>query len=213
MRKQDKAGPPQHQGPTPEQQKDMGTIHALLMESKKIRRSVKLLPQGVEALTESDDTKVAAMIYEHTVAMAARLKEKRPIRQWDPLFALLFEQADKIKLEVLKTKKGVRIRETSGDPYLVKAIQAHAAGVTDFVKEGTMGMAKEHPVPGKAGALGGKKPQAFQGKGDGIATCPVTGAPVDKSVKATIGGKVIYFCCPSCKERTLNEPERFLRRQ
>ena len=137
---------PVHHAPNAEQQKDMQAIHKLLGENKKVRREVKIIPQGVEAVTESDDPKVATMIYEHTLAMAARLKEKRPIRQWDPLFALLFDHADKIELQVTQTKKGVQIRETSTDPYLVKAIQAHAAGVSGFVHEGMMGMARTWSV-------------------------------------------------------------------
>lgn len=203
-----------HHGPSSEQQKDMQAIHKLLGENKKVRREVKRIPQGVEATTESDDPKVGAMIYEHTLAMAARLKEKRPIRQWDPLFALIFDHADKIELQVTQTKKGVQIRETSADPYLVKAIQSHAASVTGFVHEGMMGMAREHPVPRREKTGATETPQkekGFLGKGDGVTTCPVTGAPVDKAMKATIQGRIVYFCCASCKARTLKEPARFLK--
>lgn len=129
------------------QPQDMKTIHALFGDHTKIMRTVKNISNGVETVTQSDDPKVKALIIEHSWAMKARLEKKQPIRQWDPLFAELFKHADKIKMELTNTAKGIKVIEISDDPYVVKLIQAHAAGVSEFVKEGMSVMHKEHPLP------------------------------------------------------------------
>ncbi|HMV51727.1 MAG TPA: hypothetical protein PLD20_35095 [Blastocatellia bacterium] len=188
------------------QPQDMKTIHTLFDEHKNITRTVKNISNGVETLTESDDPKVKALIVEHSWAMKARLEKKQPIRQWDPLFAELFKYADKIKMEIASTAKGVKVTETSDDTYVVKLIQAHAAGVSEFVAEGMSSMHKEHPLPGAE-----KKDTAFAGKGDGVETCPVTGEPVNKNIKHGFFGRTVYFCCESCLEAAKKNPEKFIK--
>lgn len=186
---------------------DMNTIHAMFAANKSIKRSVKNIENGVEAVTESDDPKIAALIKEHTHAMKARLEKKQPIRMWDPLFAALFENADKIRLEVTDTARGVKITETSTDAYVVKLIQSHAVGVTEFVKEGMPSMPRRHELPDQPEKSG----TAFMGKGDGITTCPVTGEPIDKSISAKIDGRTVYFCCPGCRDTVVKDPSRYLK--
>ena len=185
---------------------DMKTIHALFDDHKKITRTVTNISNGVETVTESDDPKVKALIVEHSWAMKARLEKKQPIRQWDPLFAELFKHSDKIKLEITNTAKGAKITETSADPYVVKLIQAHAAGVSEFVSEGMPSMHKEHPLPGEK-----KEEAAFVGKGDGVTTCPVTGEPINKEIKFGFFGRTVYFCCESCLEAAKKNPEKFIK--
>lgn len=186
---------------------DMQTIHMLFENNTKITRNVRNIKNGVEALTESDDPKIQAKIAEHAYAMKKRLENRQPIRQWDPLFVALFENADKIKLEVVQTKKGVKIIETSNDPYVVKLIQSHAAGVSEFAKEGMPVMHKRHELPGAEPADN----SGFLGKGDGITTCPVTGEPVNKDVKAELMGRTVYFCCENCREVVKKNPEKYLK--
>ncbi len=188
------------------QPQEMKTIHALFDDHTKITRTVKNISNGVETVTESDDSKVKALIVEHAWAMKARLEKKQPIRQWDPLFAELFKQADKIKMEITSTAKGTKITETSDDPYVVKLIQAHASGVSEFVREGMPSMHKEHPLPGAT-----KEEAAFIGKGDGVATCPVTGEPVNKEIKYGFYGRTVYFCCESCRDAAKQAPEKFIK--
>lgn len=191
----------QSQGP-----QDMRTIHALFNEHKKINRTVKNTENGVETLTESDDPAVQAMIVEHSLAMQKRLENKQPIRQWDPLFAELFKHAEKIKMQITRTQKGVRVVETSSDAYVVKLIQSHAQGVSEFVAEGVSSMHKSHDLPG---ARADEK--SFLGKGDGVTTCPVTGAPVDKAMKADLLGRTVYFCCASCRDAAQKNPSLYLK--
>lgn len=188
------------------QPQDMKTIHTLFGDHKKIARRVKNISNGVETVTESDDPQVKALIVEHAWAMKVRLEKKQPIRQWDPLFAELFKNSDKIKMEVTNTAKGVKVTETSADPYVIKLIQSHAAGVSEFVNVGLPSMHKEHPLPGEK-----KEEAAFVGKGDGIETCPVTGAPVNKEIKFGFYGRTVYFCCESCLEAVKKNPERFIK--
>ncbi|MFN0120449.1 MAG: hypothetical protein ACKV2V_08105 [Blastocatellia bacterium] len=192
-----------------EQMKDMQTIHALFGDHQKIKRTIKNLENGVETVTESNDPKVKALIVEHTWAMKARLKNHQPIRQWDPLFAALFEHADQIKLDVTNTAKGVKVTETSTDPYVVRLIQAHAASISEHVKEGPSSMPKRHELPGHE-----PKPTAhsFLGKGDGITTCPVTGEPVNKDIRWGFDGRTVYFCCENCRDTVKKNPELYLKR-
>ena len=185
---------------------DMQTIHALFAAHKQITRSVKNIDQGVETLTESDDSKVQALITSHAWAMKQRLEKRQPIRMWDPLFAALFQHADKIKLEVIPTAKGVKIVETSTDPYVVKLIQSHAGGVSEFVQEGMAVMHKRHELPGEA-----KAEPEFLGKGDGITTCPVSGEPVNKEIKFGFAGRTVYFCCENCRDAFKKNPEKYLK--
>lgn len=188
-------------------QADMRTIHELFDRHRQIRRSVTSIERGVETLTESDDPATRALIVEHAEAMRRRLAERRPIRMWDPLFAALFRHADKIRMEVTPTARGVKIVETSTDPYVVSLIQAHAEGVSEFVREGVSVMHKSHDLPGEK-----SEPADFVGKGDGVTTCPVTGQPVNREIKFGFDGRTVYFCCESCREAFKKSSEKFLRR-
>jgi uncharacterized protein len=126
---------------------DMGQIHTLLANHDSIQRSVKLLPNGVETVTTSRDGKIAELLPQHVAAMYARLKEGRLIRGFDPLFVELFRNADRLDLTIEKLEDGVRVVETSRDPYAVKLIQAHAKAVDGFVRDGMGAMHRTHPVP------------------------------------------------------------------
>ncbi len=119
----------------------------LLTNHQKIKRDVRELPDGVQTLTESDDPQVAAKIREHVYWMKERIEKKQPIRMRDPLFAELFKHAGQIKMVTEKTPKGVRVKETSENPYVVKLIKEHAKTVSQFVKRGFPEAMKNHPVP------------------------------------------------------------------
>ncbi len=42
--------------------------------------------------------------------------------------------------------------------------------------------------------------------------CPVMGGKIDKDVYVDYQGQRIYFCCPSCKEAFMKEPERYMKK-
>ena len=128
---------------------DHEVFHFLLTNHKKIKRSVKELPDGVETLTESETPEIAEKIKEHVEWMEYRVKNTNPIRMRDPLFAELFRHTDKIKMEHEDTENGVRVTETSEDPYVAKLIKAHAKAVTGFVERGFAEAMKNHAVPGQ----------------------------------------------------------------
>ena len=187
---------------------DMVAIHALLGENKKIQRKVRDLVDGVETTTESRDKKVVKLIQAHAFSMQSRVKKGYPIRTWDPLFAEIFSNHTKIDMRVTATAFGVKVIETSKDPYAIRLIQWHAQAVNGFVKEGTAGMHREHPAPPKTESKSGAE---FKGKGDGVKTCPVTGEPVDPKFKAIINGKTVFFCCQGCIETVKRNPKAYLK--
>lgn len=129
--------------------KDMELFHFLADHGRDIRRSVKVIPTGIETLTESDDPVVVERLQAHVVSMAARVAEKRPIHMRDPLFAEVFRHAGQISIVHEPTPKGIRVVETSEDPYVAKLIQAHAEVVSLFIKNGRAEMMKNHEVPAR----------------------------------------------------------------
>ncbi|NND96689.1 MAG: DsrE family protein [Pirellulaceae bacterium] len=128
---------------------DHEVFQYLLTHHEKINRTVKELPNGVETLTESDVPEIADKIKDHVQWMEYRIKETHPIRMRDPLFAEIFKHTDKIVMKHEDTEKGVRVVETSDDPYVATLIKAHAKAVSGFVERGFAEAMKNHPVPGK----------------------------------------------------------------
>ena len=125
---------------------DMAMIHALFADPS-IKRTVREIPGGVETTTESGTPEGAKSIQTHVAAMHGRLLDAAPIHARDPLFAELFEHADQIKMDIENTPKGVRVRETSTNPYVTKLIRAHAAVVTKFIENGRREMHVDHSAP------------------------------------------------------------------
>lgn len=115
---------------------DRGVWQQLLTDAPKIRRSVVYTTTGVQATTESDDPAVIARIKDHAAAMQSRMKTGARVRVWDPVFQDLFDHHDAVRLEVTQTENGVRIVEAADSPEVVSLLWSHAAGVSDFVREG-----------------------------------------------------------------------------
>jgi hypothetical protein len=122
-------------------------FHFLLAHRKAIQRHVEKIANGVETVTESDDPEVAATIQRHVKSMHQRLQGGQPIHRRDPLFAAVFANAQKITMRAEPTEKGVRVVETSTDPYVVRLIQAHAEVVNLFVAKGFAEVPINHSVP------------------------------------------------------------------
>jgi hypothetical protein len=126
---------------------DMPLVHFLLDNGTKVRRTITLRPDGVETITESSDPAIAKAIQDHVAAMYARVTEKRPIHQHDPLFRAIFEHASQISFAHETVVSGVKVIETSTDPYVVKLIQAHAQVLDRFIQNGRSEAMRNHPVP------------------------------------------------------------------
>ena len=124
---------------------DRDVWQTLLYHHGKIRREVTRLPNGLAAVTESDDPAVAMLIKDHALAMKDRIERGRRVRSWDPVFSELFDRHDKVRLEVTLTEKGVSIVETTDDPATLRLLRSHSAGVTDMVREGSRASQRETP--------------------------------------------------------------------
>jgi hypothetical protein len=126
---------------------DTQVFHQLFDHRTEITRHVVLRSDGIDTVTESTNAEVTRLLQTHVTAMLARVKESRPIHQRDPLFAELFRYADRISAKYEATAGGVRVIETSADPYVVKLLQAHAEVVSAFIANGHAEMMKNHPLP------------------------------------------------------------------
>jgi hypothetical protein len=126
---------------------DMQLFHQLFDHRTEITRQVIMRPDGIETVTESTNPDVTRLLHAHVASMLARVEEGRPIHQRDPLFAELFRNADRITAKHDVTAGGVRVVETSADPYVVKLLQAHAEVVSAFIANGRWEMMKNHPLP------------------------------------------------------------------
>lgn len=111
-------------------------VWALLDDRASITRKVTQLSDGVESTTTTTIPTLVPILREHARQMAARLENRQPVRQWDPVFRDIFASADKITMTVTDVPDGVQVRETSGDAQAVSAIRAHAKAVQSFVDKG-----------------------------------------------------------------------------
>ena len=130
-------------------------IHDLFSNHEKIKRTVTNLPDGIRTVTESDDPQVAATIKKHVAEMGKRVEEGRdpglPIET--PALHAIFRNKDKIKTAYETTEKGIAVVQTSTDATAVKALQDHAAEVTDLVQRG-MVAAHEAMMKNGGGMMG-----------------------------------------------------------
>jgi len=127
--------------------RDRELFHFLLDHRSEIRRQIKMLDNGVETLTESDNPQVTAAIQEHVASMEKRVREKRPIHLRDPLFAAVFGKAASIRFQAEQTPHGMKVIETSDDAFAAKLVQAHAQVVSLFIQHGFPEVRRNHEVP------------------------------------------------------------------
>jgi cytochrome c peroxidase len=128
-------------------QKDHEAIFFLLQHRQEITRKITKRKDGVETLTESKNPKVAEKIREHVAAMYNRVEKVQPIHMRDPLFRAIFGHAKDVEMKTEATKDGIRVIETSKDPYVAKLIQAHAEVVSRFIQFGHEEVRKNHALP------------------------------------------------------------------
>jgi hypothetical protein len=126
---------------------DMRVFHQLFDHRSEITRQVLLRQDGIETVTESTNPEVTQLLQTHVASMLARVKDGRAIHRRDPLFAELFRYAERIDARHELTAGGVRVVETSQEPYVVKLLQAHAEVVSAFIANGMSEMMKNHPLP------------------------------------------------------------------
>jgi hypothetical protein len=119
---------------------DMRLVHAMIFNHDNIRRTVTNLPNGIRTVTESDDPQVAQTIQAHVASMTQRLGEGRVFNLFSPTLPVLFANKDKIETKIETTAKGSVVTQTSGEPAVVAALQAHAVEVSELARDGMAAM-------------------------------------------------------------------------
>src|SRR3990172_4376657 len=109
---------------------DMHLVRDLIQNHDRIKRTVTNLPDGIKTVTESDDPQIAQTLKAHVASMEKRLNEGREFNLFSPTIPVLFQNKDKIKTVVETTDKGAIMTQTSSDPTVVAALQAHAVEVS-----------------------------------------------------------------------------------
>lgn len=117
---------------------DMQIIHQLSANHQQIRRTVEQLPNGIRAVTYSDEPEVVTLLQAHVASMYQRLAEKHPFPmiRMIPTLPTLFRNSDRYQRQLTKLPKGVEVRETSNHSELATIIREHAHEVDGFVKTG-----------------------------------------------------------------------------
>jgi cytochrome c peroxidase len=138
---------------------DMTTLHSMFAARDKIKRTIKMLPTGAEAITESDDKAVAALLQEHVPAMESRVHDNDPLppMTFHPVFVELIKHADDYTLTYESTDKGIKVTYKADDPFVVMLVQEHAKLVSRFIKNGMKEIHKPYTLPKvkkKGGAAG-----------------------------------------------------------
>ena len=113
----------------------------LFIRHAQVRRTVTELPNGVHAVTESDDPQTAALIQAHVSEMYQRLDQQRgfpyPMSRSVPA---MFAHSALYRRQLQGTPNGIAVIETAADPAMVAIIRAHAQEINGFVKEGMPAM-------------------------------------------------------------------------
>jgi hypothetical protein len=135
-------------------------IRELFFNHDRIKRTVTNLPNGIRTVTESDDQQLAEVIKKHVAEMGKRVDEGRDPNLPIESAALhsIFRDKDKIKSTYEVTEKGIIVVQTSADASVVKALQDHAAEVSDLARRG---MVAGHEAMMKN--AGGMMPNAIGG--------------------------------------------------
>lgn len=119
---------------------DMQLVHAMIFNHEKIKRTVTNLSDGIRTITESEDPQVAQAIKAHVASMERRLGDGKEFNLFSPTIPVLFANRDKIKTVVATTDKGSTVTQTSSDPEVVAALQAHAVEVSELARDGMVAM-------------------------------------------------------------------------
>jgi hypothetical protein len=133
---------------------EMSVIHELVVNHDRIKRTVTNLPDGIRTVTESDDPQIARLIKDHVASMDQRVSAKNdpglPIES--PALRTILRNGDKVRLSTETTATGVIVTQTSADPDTVRALQEHAAEVSNLVQRGMVAI---HEAMMKNGGMHG----------------------------------------------------------
>ena len=103
-----------------------------------ITREVENLPNGIRTVTRASDPAVMDALVNHSVGMIDRvgqLDDPKILIQ-SPTLDIFFLRGAEIISEVSVEDEGLVVIQTSKDPQIVKALQTHAAEVTEMAERG-----------------------------------------------------------------------------
>lgn len=128
---------------------DMTTLHAMFAARDKICRKITDLPDGAEAVTESDDETIVSLLQQHVPAMEGRVLKDNPLppMSFHPIFVELIKHSEEYSLTYEETHKGIKVRYTSDVPYVVVLVQEHAKLVSRFISNGMEEIHKPYTLP------------------------------------------------------------------
>jgi hypothetical protein len=126
---------------------DQSVFHRLLERHDAIQRQHEVLDNGIRTLTTSADPEVIALLHDHVPAMHQRLEEGFALRRWDPLYVEIFSHRQQLRMTIELLEDGVRVEETSDDPWVIRLIQAHGTAVDAFVAHGHQAAGQPSPMP------------------------------------------------------------------
>lgn len=126
---------------------EMQAVWTLIGAHDDIERIVEEVPGGVRTTTTTTDPELVPVLQRHVTEMAGLLESGGRIRNWDPLFAELFDRRDEIHITIDRLDNGVEVVETSDDEGVTKLIRAHARKVEEFVAEGDDVLHQPTPLP------------------------------------------------------------------
>lgn len=120
---------------TPEESAEMAEM---FRKFPLIVRQVETLPNGIRAVTGSEDPELMAIIVSHVTGMIARVEEGRDPMVFiqSPTIDILFERRQFIETAIEVTEAGIVVVQTSDDPEVVAALHSHAAEVSDMAARG-----------------------------------------------------------------------------
>ncbi len=134
-------------GSDAEHQAHQADITALFEGHKSLKRVTENLPNGIRTCTTSDDPQLAMILRRHAADMKTRFAKGRAIRSWDPLFAMLFEQRENIRVALIEREDGLCAELTCDDPALQPLIHAHDATLHKFIEHGTSRSSEASATP------------------------------------------------------------------
>ena len=113
----------------------------LFRRHAEIRRSVTDLPNGVHAVTESDDPQTATLVQAHVSEMYQQLDQNRPFPYpMSRSVPAMFAESANYRRMLEATPTGIAVTETADDPAMVAIIREHAREISGFVRDGMPAM-------------------------------------------------------------------------
>jgi len=173
----------------PAGQADMGLVQTMVHGHESITRSVTNLPDGIRTLTESSDPQVAGALQAHVASMVQRLEQGKEFNLFSENIPVLFANRDRIVTRVEMTPRGATWIQTSTDPVVVAALQAHAREVSELANEGMVAMQRGM--------------QRSMGRATGPQT-PAAGAPMRTASRPTDASDTHDHAAPRTASEAMN---------